>query len=1065
MHNVAMAAKRNRKSSTDKMIDELDGSKTPKKSKGRAPAPPEENSLSINTNIENGEPECVRSHKEVGGTEGKTYPEKHPDEIFKHCSPKYNKSHNQHSNSGPKENGKPTINNLNENGISGYALDSDAESDNQSSVNTIALNSSDITIHHIEDNEEIQNRRTASTGDLSKLQRAKKGGGSTLERAQSLDIADTGITLPKKHKSDNLEMTGSDESVYEKYMMYKEPRLSLVLDGLNTFQRSRLKKSTEWGNLEDAILNLDKDTNSEESKPPSYENSSSREFDALVNKINEIKNEDVKDVENEMVNDIAKKDVLHKTYNDLTEIMNDEKSNIMEELSKQHSDRIILKNLSPYDDISVLKDMENAPSSIDDTSLENVELKILPEEPLLMETTAANPKAVLTATSPPPEDLLETNGITTSEIEMYLSEDNADQKAEAPKRKSRNQIWPTFETQTEKPTIPPRKPEPPLRRPEPHLREKHRHPEVESVEKKNENIITVTKVEVTAVEEPQIITNLTELDIPTTESEAKKCQTTTTITLNSGVNVSKPILGNEEPAVPSPSDKSRVQISSRFFKPKLMKEFSENLIIAERLFGLNDPFYNSMDSSSLDLNVSDDMKVSRHSLGNLQTEATALPLEKSSKQFENNISSIMIESPYQTSVIDQLSASSSLPINENYVADSDASMNNTTSLYTTALDQTLTQANESLKTVSEVEVEEEDKNVPVTTPDIIKNITLTEVINTVNTQMSLLDNKPKSLKLQVVGDSESDENNKNVAKKLIYEETPVDKNSTVNITDSSDSNDSLTFVTEIRVSPNASVSSNISDTDTYSISPEDPSHKNLENKFESYVKNFETNRKMFGSPVNSTTHYKTESRIPSKITSNSDKNQPEKDLQKIHEIVEEQLKKLPEMRFSTSSYESTSKIPEKRSSHIEQIRSNFEKNSNDKSPTKPKAEGVKSRIPVATQKTPPTSPERRDSRPDSEINSDILELMSSKVHSTPVSSNLRYQPKIPTKNVTVTSIRGNSKIPSGIPGRPPIPTRKPENLEAQSNGNGESSFKQWVFTQSESAVTNIIVDNFKPEQK
>jgi hypothetical protein len=53
-------------------------------------------------------------------------------------------------------------------------------------------------------------------------------------------------TLTKKCKGGRIEDSmGSKEDAFGKVMMSKEPRLSLILDGLTTFQRNRLKKSTE----------------------------------------------------------------------------------------------------------------------------------------------------------------------------------------------------------------------------------------------------------------------------------------------------------------------------------------------------------------------------------------------------------------------------------------------------------------------------------------------------------------------------------------------------------------------------------------------------------------------------------------------------------------------------------------------------------------------------------------------------------------------------------------------------------------------------------------------------
>ncbi|KAJ8925060.1 hypothetical protein NQ315_001231 [Exocentrus adspersus] len=121
-------------------------------------------------------------------------------------------------------------------------------------------------------------------------------------------------SLSKKRKGGLIDDMQSDEDIFGKVMMSKEPRLSLILDGLTTFQRNRLKKSTEWGNLEDAILKFNQEdesiTSFEESVSLDHYNfnfgDKSPEFDALVNKINEIKRESL-EIESEAANKTEKK--------------------------------------------------------------------------------------------------------------------------------------------------------------------------------------------------------------------------------------------------------------------------------------------------------------------------------------------------------------------------------------------------------------------------------------------------------------------------------------------------------------------------------------------------------------------------------------------------------------------------------------------------------------------------------------------------------------------------------------------------------------------------------------
>lgn len=134
--------------------------------------------------------------------------------------------------------------------------DSDTEMQDESkSGTTIELNSSHITIHHQDmDNE---TRKTASLGDLSRLNNISQKmttTNGTLERAQSLDISDQNeqVLTPKKRKAQNGPQEFYAENLEEHNS--KEPKLmtNLVMDAPNSFQQvNRLKKSTEWGNLED----------------------------------------------------------------------------------------------------------------------------------------------------------------------------------------------------------------------------------------------------------------------------------------------------------------------------------------------------------------------------------------------------------------------------------------------------------------------------------------------------------------------------------------------------------------------------------------------------------------------------------------------------------------------------------------------------------------------------------------------------------------------------------------------------------------------------------------------
>lgn len=852
MLNAAVAARKNRKSSIDSELnkEELEPPKTPKKQKGKAPAPPEEKAKELFLEKPHS-PELNRSDESV-------------------------EKHMLSAESPDKD-------------IKEYNSDSDVETDNQSSVNTIELNSSDITVHQSEETDDLQNRKTASTGDLTKIHRTKSGTG-TLERAQSLDITDTGIpSLTKKRKAAKIEdifdsKTNSDDSLYGNALIHKEPRLSLILDGLNTFQRSRLKKSTEWGNLEDAILKINKDGS--ESSIEGFHldtpdgsvsrnfdfGSKSPVFDALVNKINEIKQETHEDVKEKEVEKPVK------------------------------------------------------------TSAKITEVAIKPE------------------------------------------------------RKVKNQIWPSVDD------------------------------------------IVITEKKVNGV-----------AHLPSESPEIKMFETKDNVvpTMENNVAVENSNVSTEQPEHLEIEESPKAPAEEKPLPNSV--EASQDFLYCERLASSQDIFLNGMD----DTNMSDDIKVSRHSLGSL---------EQQKMDFSSNVSNITIN---DKKVDQNGKTSTSFEISfDRGEPETEYSRLSTSELYTTALEDTI-----------KVDEMENFERVNIQTPDLVKNINEVTIEG------------PTSLTLEIPG--EVVVGNK-VCRDVINEESGekekrcVDKpiNSSTSSDDCSKSNSTLTYITEIQVTPN--VSNKANNVSEIEIVPA-VNVQNLDNKFENYVKNFEANVRSIESGIQSLSSSveDTSSDIQGAIT--NEKNDAEKELHKIQEIVEEQLKKLPEMRFTTSSYEG-SKIPEKRQSQIELLRSNFEKSP--PKANKPEANTSKSRIPIATSmKTPPMSPERRDSRNlDLEPDKDILSIMSSPIHSTPAPSGLKYQSKSPSKNVTVTSIRTNSKIPSGLPSlsgsKPPVPPRRTESQEGDSvlhlstNGSGEAnnSFRQWVFNPS-SSVTNIVVSEGKSEQK
>ncbi|XP_022909272.2 putative leucine-rich repeat-containing protein DDB_G0290503 [Onthophagus taurus] len=804
MYNAALAARRNRTSSQENLEEKV------KKQKGKAPPPPElqkENQEKLHQNLD-----------EIYTAENEIPPIKTP-EIIQDI---------------PMNMIKPEIRQ--------YESDSDQETDNQSSVNTIELNSNDITIHQTEDGEDKQNRRTASTGDLSKIQRIKSNTG-TLERAQSLDITDTGIpALGKKRKApgqfeENFDSIGSsNDSLYRNTLINKEPRLSLILDGLNTFQRNRLKKSTEWGNLEDAILNLNKSDSSEncetgermfdnESNDSSFDRTTP-ELDALVNKIKEIKEETTKNIEEQ-------------------------------------------------------------------------------------------------------------------EKEMRASWNEASET-----------LTKAMESFKEKPVIDDVK--------------------YEIFEKKNDNDEIIDKNEIyeVEIEDPNINVNI------------NKNSSFVTDVLNAVSSL------NFE------DDKNQLNINQK--QTNNLSNASTDFLIAER----KDYLHNNLE----DTNVSDDIKVSRHSLSNDKIKPNEIPVKP---HLNENVSNITISDRY----------SEKKPHYEIFP-----------------------QQTTSSTTIKDNKLYKTDDKILVSTPDLIKNVSIAEAIHDLN---EVTIEGPTSLTFEI----KSPDVNEPITNKsnIMCEDLHFSSLSNGNLHkddhhQDQKQNNSLTYITEIQViTPNHN--KNVSEVEVVQKT------KNLDNDFENFVKNFE-------SKTLETKSISTESIPEMKSPTPFEKIDAEKELHKIQEIAEEQLKKLPEMRFSTSSYEPL-KIPEKRQSQIEILRSNFER-SPPKTLAKPETP-IKSRIPIATTKTPPTSPERRDSKNEFEMDKEIIEIMTSGKY---------QQPKNPSKNVTVTSIR-SSKIPSGLPtysNRPPVPPRKSENQEGSSiiqlssNGNTETSFKQWVFSpSSDNSITNITV--------
>lgn len=237
VHNAAMAARRNRKNSSEllnnpKNIEfiETEDFKNQQKNKRKAPLPPKSNSYDESPKKDSSFIKVYDSKKEDEINSIIDYKDSLSDYIKKvHETEKVD--------SCVEEKVETLI-------IDERHSESDTDSEIQNSFTTIELNSADITIHRTpvpeinngEDEEDDVYRKAASLGDLSKYECKTS---TTLERAQSLDMTDTG-TKKRKAPLPPEDINESTEDLTK-------------LDQIDTFDRRLLKKSNEWGNLEDVV--------------------------------------------------------------------------------------------------------------------------------------------------------------------------------------------------------------------------------------------------------------------------------------------------------------------------------------------------------------------------------------------------------------------------------------------------------------------------------------------------------------------------------------------------------------------------------------------------------------------------------------------------------------------------------------------------------------------------------------------------------------------------------------------------------------------------------------------
>ncbi|XP_050300719.1 uncharacterized protein LOC126739197 [Anthonomus grandis grandis] len=946
MNDAALMARRNRKSSVENgLANDEDLSK---KSKGKAPSPPSE--LKINFSL--GPGSKSRAFEDLSNLE--------------------------HNDSLP---------------IQTYDSDSEDGTNNMSSVNTIELNSSDITIHQIQE-EERKSRKTASTGDLTNMKKAPKSNSGTLERAQSLDITDTsGSGLSKKRTYD----------ARENLLIDREPRLSLILDGLTTFQRNRLKSSAEWESLEDAILNLNRDDEELELRRKSEPH-----FNAVMDKVVQIKRESA---ELEVLSD---------------EIAKQYQKNAMEEPNKAK----IVNKIWPDE------------SELNGGTFENSGWKRLGPE--------------ITKRSLEVDEDFKGSPAIPERNKLKINEEVREDQEVSTKSTFSISNKPSTNISVEFECI---KPVPPKR---------EKTPEKEAIININDRIPKIspaTPFEKMAISQTcSLLSKNRNQDGPMIKDEweietLNNTSPPPSMTLVDEVmdSYNKNFAGNTVTVVQTTDN-----LPDETKSIENQKSATANFIFVERAARDND------------INVPDDVKVSRGSYESLECKKSEeIPKSDDAKKEDRLVSHVTVTENGGSSL-----HSLELSIN-----------NEPNELYTTALENNTSElGGEALNDVTVIISQPNKVNVEVSSAE--------QIVEICENSFSKLTKNPEEILLNealIAGETlneveitqnkystfEADQKNtfhieeplvtniENEQFKGIEDESPA-ISLELEAPNSLSDHEKKSYITEIQV-----LTPNKSDNESDIAIKVEKNEDQLEDAFEKYVKNFERRMETFESNIqnfeNNLEEFIRDEPKSIVLEENSD---IEKQASKIQEIVEEQLKTLPEMRFTTSSYESSGrKTPEKRHS-FELLRSNFEKASNDKSP--PRRESFtppKSRIPISmTMKTPPMSPERRDSRNlENEDEKAILELMASplrspspNMHSTPFTSKIK-PPSISSKNVSVTSIRNNSKIPSGLPtlsSRPPIPPRKSEEGPQTPTNGTETSFKQWVFNPSNN-VTNVTVGKDK----
>ncbi|XP_067212298.1 uncharacterized protein [Linepithema humile] len=232
VHNAAMAARRNRKSSSEPLKDaqkisssESEGAKSPQKNKRKAPAPPKSSNETAASPAKRDAIDTIDSIAD--------YTESLCDYV--------NKTRENTDAAADARRQRLESQSM----VKRRNSESDTDSEMQNSFTTIELNPADITIHRTpvpeanDDNEDEDDmyRKAASLGDLSKYENKTA---TTLERAQSLDMSAESGAKKRKAPLPPEDINESTEDLTK-------------LDQIDTFDRRKLKKSNEWGTLEDVI--------------------------------------------------------------------------------------------------------------------------------------------------------------------------------------------------------------------------------------------------------------------------------------------------------------------------------------------------------------------------------------------------------------------------------------------------------------------------------------------------------------------------------------------------------------------------------------------------------------------------------------------------------------------------------------------------------------------------------------------------------------------------------------------------------------------------------------------